>query len=80
MITTLAKAMKLTAQQFILGNTFPFVVFGSFGAFWLSFAATLQPFYNTYGAYVTDPTMPVASGLETRGFNASFGQFSPLAT
>lgn len=58
--------------EFILGNTFPFVVFSSFGAFWLTFAATLQPIYNAYGAYATtaDPT-----GLATAGFNASFGFF-----
>lgn len=41
--------------EFLLGNTFPFVVFGSFGAFWLGFAATLQPFYNAVGAYGDDP-------------------------
>lgn len=58
--------------EFILGNTFPFVVFSSFGAFWLAFAATLQPFYNAYGAYSPDPTMP-GEGLNTVGFNASFG-------
>lgn len=61
--------------EFILGNTFPFVVFGTFGAFWLSYAATLQPFYNSYGAYVMDPTMPASAGLETSGFNASFAFF-----
>jgi len=59
--------------EFILGNTFPFVVFGSFGAFWLAYAATLQPFYNAYGAYST--TESPAEGLETRGFNASFAFF-----
>ena len=58
-------------QQFILGNTFPFVVFGTFGAFWLAFAATLQPFYNSYGAYSPNPDNP-AEGLNTVGFNASF--------
>ncbi|CAK4033212.1 GPR1 FUN34 -class plasma membrane [Lecanosticta acicola] len=61
--------------EFILGNTFPFVVFGTFGAFWLSYAATLQPFYNSYGAYIAAPTDPVASGLQTTGFNASFAFF-----
>ncbi|CAG8970994.1 hypothetical protein HYALB_00007662 [Hymenoscyphus albidus] len=29
--------------EFILGNTFPFVVFMAFGAFWLTLASTLQP-------------------------------------
>lgn len=60
--------------EFIIGNTFPFVVFGSFGAFWLSFAATLQPFYNAWGAYSSDPTNP-ALGLSTVGFHSSFAFF-----
>jgi len=60
--------------EFILGNTFPFVVFSSFGAFWLSFAATLQPFYYAYGAYA--PTGgSEAEGLATVGFTASFAFF-----
>ncbi|EKD15438.1 uncharacterized protein L3040_001810 [Drepanopeziza brunnea f. sp. 'multigermtubi'] len=57
--------------EFILGNTFPFVVFMSFGAFWLSFAATLQPFYGAYAAFSPDPTNP-AAGLQTVGFTASY--------
>ena len=69
--------------EWIIGNTFPFVVFGTFGAFWLSFAATLQPFFNAYGAYVTNPTVAAASmgepgnaaGLATPAFNASFAFF-----
>ena len=69
--------------EWIIGNTFPFVVFGTFGAFWLAFASTLQPFYNAYGAYVTDRTVAAqsmgqpgnAAGLATPGFNASFAFF-----
>ncbi|KAF2789025.1 hypothetical protein K505DRAFT_215727, partial [Melanomma pulvis-pyrius CBS 109.77] len=52
--------------EFLIGNTFPFVVFGSFGAFWLGWAATLQPFYNAYGAY--SPTDVAADGLNTVAF------------
>lgn len=59
--------------EWIIGNTFPFVVFGSFGAFWLAFGATLQPFYNAYGAYST--TGVVAEGLQEPAFNASFAFF-----
>jgi uncharacterized protein len=65
---------QLMEAQWVIGNTFPFVVFVSFGAFWLGFAATLQPFYNAYGAYST--TDSIADGLKTQGFNASFGTFS----
>jgi hypothetical protein len=58
--------------EFVLGNTFPFVVFCSFGGFWLTFGVTLIPFYNAYGAYSTTGT--AADGLNTQGFNASFGE------
>jgi succinate-acetate transporter protein len=60
--------------EFILGNTFPFVVFTSFGAFWLTFAATLQPFYYAYGLYAP-AGQPESAGLSTVGFTASFGFF-----
>ncbi|TKA80122.1 hypothetical protein B0A55_03331 [Friedmanniomyces simplex] len=58
--------------EWIIGNTFPFVVFGSFGAFWLSFGATLTPYYNAYGAFST--TSNPADGLTVPAFNASFGE------
>ena len=58
--------------EFILGNTFPFVVFGSFGAFWLTFAATLTPYYNASVAY--DPLHPAASGTDPT-FAATFAYF-----
>jgi succinate-acetate transporter protein len=49
-------------------------VFSSYGAFFLSFAATLQPFYYAYGSYA--PTGQAESaGLETVGFNSSFAFF-----
>ncbi|KAF2098734.1 GPR1/FUN34/YaaH-class plasma membrane protein [Rhizodiscina lignyota] len=58
--------------EWIMGNTFPFVVFASFGAFWLAFGATLQPFYSAYGNYATDPSNP-ATGLTSIPFNSGFG-------
>lgn len=58
--------------EWILGNTFPSVVFISFGAFFLSFAGTLTPSFYAYGAYA--PAGEDASaGLLTQGFNASLG-------
>lgn len=51
------------------------VVFGTFGAFWLSYGATLQPFYNAYGAYVGSSTGDLA-GLNDAGFQSSFGKLS----
>ncbi|KAF2714197.1 GPR1/FUN34/YaaH-class plasma membrane protein [Pleomassaria siparia CBS 279.74] len=59
--------------EFLIGNTFPFVVFGSFGAYWLGLAATLQPSYNAYGAYST--TGNPADGLNSNGFRSSFAFF-----
>ncbi|KAB8211072.1 GPR1/FUN34/yaaH family-domain-containing protein [Aspergillus parasiticus] len=54
--------------EFILGNTFIFVVFSSYAAFWLSLAATLTPFYAAYTAYEpSNPTNP--------GFNNSYAFF-----
>ncbi|KXL49739.1 hypothetical protein M433DRAFT_66810 [Acidomyces richmondensis BFW] len=60
--------------EWIVGNTFPFVVFGTFGSFWLAFGATLQPTYNAYGAFSSDPSDP-AKGLNSPTFNASFAYF-----
>ncbi|KAL8790689.1 MAG: hypothetical protein Q9213_000537 [Squamulea squamosa] len=69
--------------EWIIGNTFPFVVFGTFGAFWLAFGATLVPSFNAYGAYVTDPEVAATmmgnpgnpAGLQVPAFNASFAFF-----
>ena len=64
--------LKLTHLQWILGNTFPFVVFTSFGAFWLGYGATLVPSYGAYGNYAS-PTTEGSTGLESVGFNAGIG-------
>lgn len=53
------------------------------GAFWLTFGGTLDPTFNSYGAYVTDPKVAAThmgqpgnpAGLQTPAFNASFAFF-----
>lgn len=55
--------------EFILGNTFTFVVFCSFGGFWFSFGATLTPAYNATGAY--NPSNPM-----NPEFHSSFAFFA----
>lgn len=60
--------------EWVVGNTFPFVVFGSFGAFWLGVAATLQPFYSAYGNYAPSGE-PAAAGIATPEFLNSFSFF-----
>ncbi|KAI5788336.1 hypothetical protein EDC01DRAFT_659675 [Geopyxis carbonaria] len=59
--------------EFILGNTFPFVVFTSFGGFWLTFGGTLSPSFGSYAAYAT--TSDPASGLENPMFYNTYGFF-----
>ncbi|KAM4060672.1 GPR1/FUN34/yaaH family protein [Hirsutella rhossiliensis] len=59
--------------EWILGNTFPAVVFGVYGTFWLAFAATLSPSYGAYAFYAPlDAKTPLA-GLKAPGFNAGLG-------
>jgi succinate-acetate transporter protein len=57
-----------------LGNTYLFALFGAYGGFWLSFAATLTPSLGAYGHYSTaySATNPSA-GLDDPTFAASFG-------
>jgi uncharacterized protein len=58
--------------EFVLGNTFPFVVFCSYGAFWLTYGATLTPAYNASGAYTPgDPS----AGIQDATFLSSFAFF-----
>lgn len=63
--------------EWILGNTFPAVVFGTFGTFWLSFASTLNPSFSAFASYAPAGE-PGAAGLETQGFNASFGTYMKI--
>ncbi|KAK8255571.1 hypothetical protein HDK77DRAFT_38423 [Phyllosticta capitalensis] len=60
--------------EWVLGNSFPCVVFAAFGGFWSAQGATLTPDFNAYGAFATDPSNP-ATGLQTVGFNSGFGFF-----
>lgn len=50
--------------EFIIGNTFPCVVFGTIGGFWFAFAATMIPAFNAaapYSSSTTDTTAGLAS-------------------
>jgi len=67
----LEACLTSNSSQWIIGNTFPFVVFGSFGAFWLTFGFTQVPFYNAAGAFVTET---YTTGIDNPEFNASFGK------
>ena len=65
-----------SVMEWIIGNTFPFVVFGSYGAFWLALGATLQPSYNAEGAYTSGLTGAEAAAGQAQ-FLSSFGMSSP---
>jgi hypothetical protein len=73
-----SQIQKTDPEQWILGNTFPFVVFTSFGAFWLGYAATLQPTYGAYSNYKV-PGEASSTGLETVGFNVGIGKIPEFA-
>ena len=60
--------------EFVLGNTFPFVVFCSYGAYWFTFGATLTPSYNAYGAYAIAQEDP-STGLTDPTFLSTFAFF-----
>ncbi|KAK2009880.1 GPR1/FUN34/YaaH-class plasma membrane protein [Colletotrichum eremochloae] len=59
--------------EWILGNTFPSVVFFTFSAFWFTFGATLNPSFAAFSSYAPAGASSGAEGLTTQGFNASFG-------
>ncbi|GKT45339.1 protein alcS [Colletotrichum spaethianum] len=59
--------------EWVLGNTFPSVVFLTFSAFWFTFGATLNPSFAAFSSYAPAGSTSGAAGLTTQGFNASFG-------
>ncbi|KAH6685928.1 hypothetical protein F5X68DRAFT_209524 [Plectosphaerella plurivora] len=61
--------------EWVLGNTFPSVVFTTFSGFWFTFGATLNPSFAAWSSYAPPGAISVTEGLQTKGFNASFGFF-----
>ncbi|KAE8349875.1 GPR1/FUN34/yaaH family-domain-containing protein [Aspergillus coremiiformis] len=53
--------------EFILGNTFPCVVFGTIGGFWFAFGATLTPAFNAAAPYSASTTNTI-EGLHSPEF------------
>ena len=60
--------------EWILGNTFPCVVFGSFGGFWIAYAMTLMPYTGAISNYapISAQTNPHLA-FQSLGFLNSFG-------
>ncbi|CAG8895276.1 unnamed protein product [Penicillium egyptiacum] len=59
--------------EFIIGNTFPCVVFGTIGGFWFAFAATMIPAFNAAAPY-SSSTTDTAAGLASEGFMNTYGK------
>lgn len=60
--------------EFFLGNTFSFVVFASFGAYWLTYGATLTSQFDSFTSYASAGETS-GSGAESPVFQAAFGFF-----
>ncbi|KAH7133797.1 GPR1/FUN34/yaaH family-domain-containing protein [Dactylonectria macrodidyma] len=60
-------------MEWIIGNSFPAIVFCSFGCFWLSFGGILNPSFAAFSSYAPADAKSPAEGMATRGFNASLG-------
>ncbi|KAM3523523.1 hypothetical protein NHJ13051_005029 [Beauveria bassiana] len=61
--------------EWIIGNTFVYIVFGSFGAFWLAFAVTLTPFFNAQGAFTANATTAAEKAAGIASFQSSTAFF-----
>lgn len=61
-------------MEWMLGNTFSFLVFGSFGAAWFALATTNLPMFGTMSAYTAGATTPEAVAAAQAEFYSSFGR------
>lgn len=64
-------------MEWMLGNTFSFLVFGTFGAAWLALACSNLPMIGAMGAYTTGAVGPEATAAAEAEFYSSFGECSP---
>ena len=63
--------------EFLLGNTFPFLVFMGYGAHFLTFGTTFIPAFNAVSAYTSgSPYLGEMAGNQeiTPAFAASYGK------
>ncbi|KAF4592320.1 hypothetical protein GQ602_002619 [Ophiocordyceps camponoti-floridani] len=57
--------------EWVLGNSFFAVVFATYGGFWLSYAATLNPSFAAFSSYAGPNAQSPAEGLSSPGFLSS---------
>ncbi|EME43628.1 hypothetical protein DOTSEDRAFT_132124 [Dothistroma septosporum NZE10] len=61
--------------EFFLGNTFPFLVFMSFGNFYAAYGSQLIPWFNTFASFSSDPIDNPAAGLASPIYAADYGHY-----
>jgi len=70
-------------MEWVVGNTFPMIVFGTFGGFWTSYAILIQPTFRIAAGFapasITDNTFAgvtaAAAGAATPAYNAGIGLY-----
>jgi len=70
-------------MEWAVGNTFPMVVFGTFGGFWTSYGILIQPTFRIASAFApsdaSDNTFAgvtaTAAGAATRAYNSGVGMY-----
>ncbi|EJD05917.1 uncharacterized protein FOMMEDRAFT_26712 [Fomitiporia mediterranea MF3/22] len=67
-------------MEWLIGNTFPCVVFGTFGGFWISYAINVQPTLQLAASFapasdVSNGITAAAAGAATPQYNAGLGLY-----
>ncbi|KAM3086904.1 hypothetical protein ACMFMG_001024 [Clarireedia jacksonii] len=62
--------------EFILGNTFPFAVFATFGAHWLYLGLLNDPVHNIAGSYATTVAGVAVPGSLNQQYNSGQGNYN----
>jgi len=67
-------------MEWIIGNTFPSVVFGTFGGFWISYGVIIQPTFDLAASFApasdaSNGITAAAAGAATRGYNSGLGMY-----
>jgi len=67
-------------MEWIIGNTFPSVVFGTFGGFWISYGFIVQPTFDLAASFApasdaSNGITAAAAGAATRQYNAGLGMY-----
>lgn len=65
--------------EWVLGNTFPFIVFMGYGCHFLTVATTLTPFFSALSAYTDGNPYGDGSQVPTMAFESGFGEFCPFS-